>query len=449
MILPRKHQAELMHFHRTSPHLGTLAYHGMGLGKTLSTLWLAREHIQKLVALGVEFPKFMVILPKSAIPTWKVECHKHCPDIYRHMVIYPYSQLHHAIKTVKMMDVRMIVFDESHYLKSPETNRIETLAAFLREVGSVSGKFEHGRILMLTGTPMPNGAHELYTTWALCIGKDLAHAADLLVDKVRFDKWKINFSQRKEKKWKAGWGKNKREQTGSSFEGVQNIEMLQSLLGPVIHYKRVTDCIDLPKKQEIHVNLGLEDDRLLKDADLEKPEAYMALVERLARAKTPHAIEWVQTYLNADKNEPLLVFAMNRYPLEMLIEKFPKDVRMITGSETGAERAQNLKDFQEGKYRVLAMTYKCGSESLNLQNCKVSLYCGYAWCDSTIKQAIARTWRSGQQQESLHYFLVSGYNDSKILDLVRAKEEATNLVEDMLQETSAIELEVSYLDSLI
>jgi SNF2 family DNA or RNA helicase len=440
LIKPRIHQSDLMNFHSSSKMLGTLAWHGMGLGKTLSTLWLAREHMARLRQQGVKAPKFLVIVPKSAIPTWKVECHNNTPDILGSMVIYPYSQLHHAIKSIKYMDIRMLVFDESHYLKSPATNRIEALSKFLVELGKISGKFQNGRVILLTGTPMPNSAAELYTSWAICTSPNLQEAADRLMDSTRFENWKKSFSKKKEIAWSKGRGARKKSMKANKWEGVANESMLQKLLAPFVHYRRVEDCIDLPDKQEIAIDLGLPDDRLLADADIEAPEAYMALLERLARAKTPYMMDWVRDYLDAG-NQQLLVFANYRFPLEELKEKYPNDVRMITGSETGAERALNLKEFKEGKFRVLAMTFKCGSESLNLQNAFVSLYHGYPWTDGAVKQAMARTHRSGQEKKTLHYFLTSGHNDQRILSLVRSKEEATTKVEDMLLETVKLTLD--------
>jgi len=440
LIKPRAHQEELMAFHKTSGMQGTLAWHDMGLGKTLTSLWLAREHLAELRAGGVKNPKFMVILPKSAIPTWKVECHKNTPDLTNSMIIYPYSQLHHAIRSIKYADIRMIIFDESHYLKSPETNRIEALAKFIEELGSVNGKFDKGRIMMLTGTPMPNSATELFTSWVLCTSPNLAETAKRLRDKDRFENWKKSFSKKKEQTWKVGRGKQQKVKHGNKWEGVANEDKLQKLLTPFVHYKKSKDCISLPDAIEIPIDLGLEDDKLLADANIEAPEAYMALLERLARAKCPYMMEWVGDYLHAG-DQQLLVFANYRFPLEELKEKYPKHVRMITGSETGAERAQNLKDFQEGKYRVLAMTFRCGSESLNLQNAFVSLYHGYPWTDSMVKQAMARTKRSGQKNKTLHYFLTSGMNDQRILSLVRAKEEATTVVETMIKKNQELTLD--------
>jgi SNF2 family DNA or RNA helicase len=436
MIKPRAHQLEAMNFHKTNPYIGTLLWHGMGLGKTLTTLWLARDHMAKMRAQGVPAPKFMIILPKSAVPTWRVECHKHTPELVRDMIIYPYSQLSKAFKMLSYVDIRMIAFDESHYLKSPETDRVKTLCDFLNKLGTTGGMFKGGRILMLTGTPMPNSASELYTTWALCSTSGLTESANRLSDNSRFDKWKRTFAQAKEKTWKTRYG----QERGTSYEGVANSDKLQQLISPITHYRRVSDCIDLPNKEEIYIDLGLEDDRLLKDADIEKPEAYMAVLERLSRAKTPYLMDWVKDYL-ATGNQQLLVFSNYVEPLRELKEKYSKDVVLITGDETGTERAMNLKAFQDGNIRVIAMSYKCGSESLNLQNAFVSLYHGYPWTDSAVKQAMARTHRQGQSKRTLHYFLTSGQNDSRILSLVRKKEEATTEVEDLLLVASVVSLD--------
>jgi len=431
LYTPRKHQLEFRNFHRNSGRLGSLAWHGMGLGKTTSGLWEARQTLYEARQSGATSPLCLVICPKSAINTWKKECDSQTPDIFRQVKIVPYSQLHNAIKSVAMMDVRMIIFDESHYLKSPKTSRVKTLAAFLHKIGTTGNCFKGGRIIMATGTPMPNGAHEIFTSWAICCAHNLVQASEWLLDGKRYENWEAGFTESKTVSWEEGWGKNKRKKTGTVHVGAAHEDMLQQLLSPFVHFKRVSDCVDLPPKQEIHVDLNLPDDKLLKDANIERPEPYMALVERLSRAKTPHMLDWVEDYLTKGQ-ENLLVFAMNRAPLEALKAKFPNDVRMLTGSEKESERVQNFEDFKAGKFRVLAMTYKCGSESLNLQNCRVSLYHGWLWTDSGLKQAIARTYRQGQAGSTLHYFLTSGENDSRMLNIIRGKEEATTRVEDGL-----------------
>lgn len=447
LFIPKAHQIDASHFHRkTGPYLGwpqmmgTLLWHGMGLGKTVESLIEAQEVITSLRKAGVVSPKFMVIVPKSAVPTWKAECMKFTPGIYRDMVIYPYSQLHHAKKNLQYMDVRMLVFDESHYLKSPETDRIQVLADFLEAIHQKNG-FKGGRIIAATGTTMPNGAQELYTSWALCCAPDLMETAKRLRDMKRYENWKYSFSKKKQKKFERGRGKYKREEIKHTWEGVENEDLLQKLLSPFVHFRRVEDCLDLPEKREIPYDLAIPDDRLLKDANIEEPEAYMALLEKLARAKTPYMLDWIDDYLKGC-DEPLIVFAMYRFPIEELQQKFGKHVRLITGAESGQIRAQNLADFQAGKYRILAMTFKAGAESLNLQNCRTTLYHGYPWTNDTLKQAMARTYRQGQRNMTLHHFLTSGENDMRILDIVLRKAAATRTVEDLLLRAQGVPMSV-------
>ncbi|MCK4500124.1 DEAD/DEAH box helicase, partial [Candidatus Babeliales bacterium] len=374
---------------------------------------------------------------KSAIPTWKTECASQTPDLLSHMILVPYSQLHHIVHRVKYADIRLICYDEVHYLKSPDTKRVRDLANLLEAIGSVNGKFEYGRTITMTGTPMPNGAHELYTTWVLCTSPNLVEAASRLRDEEKFKQWKTTFSQRKERvfmKYNAKLGK-KVENSGSTHQGVANEEMLNQLLKEFVHFVRTEDCMDLPESVDNYIDLELEDDKLLEDADIDKPEAYMAILERLARAKAPYMFEWVKDFLAAG-SEQLIVFSSYTKPIRQLKEKFKKDVTIITGAEDDYERAESILAFQQGKIRVLAMSYKCGSESLNLQNAQHSLYAGFPWHRGALDQAMARTKRGGQKHTTFHNFLMSGFNDQNILRMVRKKGQATDKVENLLLDNS-------------
>lgn len=443
-LTPRQHQLELINFHESNGCLGTLAWHGMGLGKTLSALWAALTHIKNLQSKGVKAPKVLILCPKSAIVTWREEIRKNVKELFPHVHIYAVSSVHHAISRLKYIDTRFIIIDESHALKSPTTDRIKVMATLLRELGTRGNCFRDGRIKLLTGTPMPNGAHELYTSWALCTSPNVTVAADRILDPKRYEEWSQSFAGKKQKTFWKGKGKKttRNEAVGTNDEQVGN---LCTLLSQFTHYRRVQDCLDIPEAHEHHVNLNLPDDKLLEDADIEKPEAYMALVERLSRAKTPHMLGWIQQFMRLNPGTQLIVFAMHRAPLDEIVNYFGKQyVRLITGRENRKERDQNIFDFKAGRFPIFGMTFKCGSESLNLQNAYCSLYHGYPWTDATLRQAMARTYRSGQQRETQHYFLTSGYNDSRILSLVRAKQEATTAVEDRL-----IEMEKSRIDRAI
>ena len=442
ILKPRKHQQELMDFHHASKMMGTLVWHDMGLGKTLSSLWMARRQIKNIRDQDPEGrvnPKFMVICPKSAELTWKAECSKNTPDILNSMILAPFSQLHNLISRVKYADIRFIIFDESHYIKSPSTNRVAHLAEMLKEIGSVNGEFDQGRLLCLTGTPMPNGAHEIFTSWCLCCAPNLMEAAKWLQDPLKYTQWKETFSQKKAKsfdRYDKTQGKKVKVER-STHQGVANEDMLNQILKEFVHHRQAEDCLDMPDKTPVYIDLNLPDDRLLADANIEEPEAYMALLERLSRAKAPYMFKWVKDFLDTT-SEQLIVFSSYTTPLRELQEKHPKHVRVITGAESGEERANAVRAFQAGELRCLSMSFKCGSESLNLQNSCHTLYHGYPWTDGGLRQAMARTYRSGQKRKSFHYFLTSGNNDQRILGIVQRKAQATSTVQDLLKQNENI-----------
>lgn len=434
IITPRPHQLDFAAFHRSHNHLGSFMYHKMGSGKTITGLWEARYHLACMKNTAPA-AKFLVLCPKSAQLTWKNECAKNTPDLLKHMICLPFSQLKKAALRVKYSDVRFIIIDESHNLKSMETDRMVDLVAMLISLRDSIGGFRGGRLLCLTGTPMPNHAGEVYSTWALCGAKDLSTAIQLLSNQTRFKQWRGTFANSETKVIPARknklTGTRMRGGVAESWKGIQNVDMFMDLMRPITHY---VEDIGTKEPTIVPVDLGLADDKLLEDADMSKPDMYMKLNHDLSVAKIPYMFDWVEQFL---KNMPdqLLIFSMYTDPLRRLQNKFPGMIALITGDESDAERKRNVQAFQSGQLRVIAMSYKCGSESLNLQNAKYSLYHGYPWTDATVKQAMARTNRQGQQAETtFHYFLFSGINDHKNLQRVLAKEEATNILEAGLRE---------------
>lgn len=435
---PKKHQLQYIDLLKKTKYLGLLAYHGMGSGKTFTALTYTREHLASVRQQGHPSPKFMVIPPKSAIITWQKESRLHTPDIYRDMLIVPFSQLSKAPQLIRYYDIRVLIVDESQFLKSPTTDRIKFMAETLKALRDSPTGFKDGKIIFLSGTPMMNHAGELFTTWAMLSSTNLTDAIRRMLDEKDYDKWLKNFCKKKTNTWTR---RNGTEDSGSAYKGVDNVELLNTLLAPITHYVPIEECTDLPPCAEIDIDIGHSDDKLLADANIEDEEAYMAQLERLARAKTPYALQWVQDFIHST-NEQLVVFSTFKFPILELKEKFPKDVVLVTGDESSGERIANIDAFQKGNKKIIAMTYKAGSDSLNLQNAYKTLYCGYPWNESTINQAKARTHRTGQTKHTQHYFIYSGENDRRIRNLVNDKGAAVREVESKMLENRKKEIDL-------
>lgn len=433
-LKPRQHQDEFVSLIMQSQYMGLIAFHGMGLGKTYTALMIAERKIGEARAQGYVSPKFIIFCPKSAVTTWNDECSKLMPHLKRDMIVIPYSQMKNAIKKVagSVFPYVFIGLDECHYLKTPDTERIKDFSKFLSTLAKTKYGF-NGKCMPMTGTPIPNNAAEIYTMWALCTSKNLSEASERLVDMTNFETWRSLFTVRNEVNFKR---KSNLVPGGfiscsaTTYKGVAEEDKLHQLIAPITHFKRVQDCVDLPPAQRQFLDIDIPDDKLLEKADISMPDAYMSKLERIATCKTPYMVEWVRNFLTLP--EQLVVFSLFTAPLRILAQTFPNEVRLITGRESSAERAKNIKDFQEGKFKIIAMSYKAGSESLNFQQARNTFYLNFPWNDDTLEQAIARTSRSGQMSTTNHYFMMSGENDRRCYDRVLEKRDANEKVRSRL-----------------
>lgn len=443
-----EHQKSAVDFIDNTTYQGALLWHEMGLGKTVSALFSLRNLIAKLKGGGCSNPKVICLLPKSMLNQWKAETQKFAPDIFSNIIFLPYSQLKKAKGLIMYYDVRALVLDESHYIKTQGTNRVNELVELLTAIHGSHGSFKGGKIICLSGTPMLNHAGEIYTTWALLASPNIEKSAQLLVDGKRYEMWKQSFTRAKEKSWSTRFGGKK---YGTSAEGVANNDKLNKLIGPIIHLRKASDCLDLPPKQVIPIDLGLPDDRLLADAGKDgilDEESYMKILSELAKAKTTHAIDWIRNFLS-QSSEQLIVFCPYKFPLEEIQKVFKNKCMLYTGAQSTGERKEAMDAFKNGSARIALGTYKAMGVGLNMQFAHTTLYLGYPWTSGDVDQAMARTDRMGQQGRTLHYFLMSGANDHRILNLVKSKEEMIQVVEGGLKEYEYRDLSNLGIDSFL
>jgi SNF2 family DNA or RNA helicase len=90
------------------------------------------------------------------------------------------------------------------------------------------------------------------------------------------------------------------------------------------------------------------------------------------------------------------------------LESIPKGTHKITGEENLKERRNIIKEFKDGKFQVLYLTYGCGAYGLNLQFCKNIIFAEQVWDYALQVQAEARIYRLGQAKEVAYYTLYCG-----------------------------------------
>lgn len=435
-IAPRQHQLDLKDALLNAKGLGVVGYHGMGLGKTYTAILAARNIITRLRPIHGDLVKVVVICPKSAILTWKQELAKFAPDLIPYFVIVPYSQLKKFNMRISKSSFHyaLLVLDECHYIKNPLANRTLDFAYMLQ----IMSPTFHGKILPLTGTPIPNDAAEIYVNFWIVASPNVNMAIGKILDTRAFEKFREMFTHEsqasiKVKDFKSPSGFSYRQVT--SYKGVANEEKFHQLIAPYVHYRRAEDCIDMPEKQVIPVRLEIPDDAMLKGANMEMPDAYMSKLERIATAKTPYAVAWLEEFFKLD--EQIVIFSLFTKGLRVLEQTFQGKIKLITGRESQVERAQTIIAFQTGKLKAIAMSYGAGAESLNLQNARNTLYLNFPWHDDKLAQAMARTHRSGQVNRTNHYFLFSGENDEACYNRVLQKRSFNESLRTRLREGTA------------
>jgi SNF2 family DNA or RNA helicase len=169
---PRPYQAEIVKKGIAEPYVG--AFLDMGLGKTI----IALSIVERLAYRELAINKVLIVAPKTVVQgVWQDEADKwaHTTKIRVIEVLGSVRQRERALRTPgvvyainyenlawlcgyynhaldKVFD--MIIFDESSKMKSPSSIRFKVMKTAAEYVS---------RILLLTGTPAPNGYMDLWS----------------------------------------------------------------------------------------------------------------------------------------------------------------------------------------------------------------------------------------------------------------------------------------------
>lgn len=138
--------------------------------------------------------------------------------------------------------------------------------------------------------------------------------------------------------------------------------------------------------------------------------------------------EIVKILLRIPKGEKILVFSMFTSALDLLVDavqEADKDYTLlqVDGDVTGKEREYRLSRFRDDpEVRALFMSYRVGSEGLNITEATHVLCIEPWWTDAVHNQAIARCHRSGQVHKvNVHNVYIENSIENRILALCQKK----------------------------
>lgn len=137
------------------------------------------------------------------------------------------------------------------------------------------------------------------------------------------------------------------------------------------------------------------------------------------------------------KNEKVLIFSSFTRALRLIrnaVEDSLPDVvtEQMDGTTPLCERNDILKKFRENDDpQVLFLSYKVGSEGLNLARANHVICVEPWWTFATVRQAVARAWRSGQTREVNVYSVHAKDSiEDRVVELCDLKRQIANMCID-------------------
>ncbi|RJQ78829.1 DEAD/DEAH box helicase [Pseudonocardiaceae bacterium YIM PH 21723] len=364
----------------------------MGLGKTVQALAVCAH----LSAHGQH--RFLVVCPASVQINWLREIEKHTN-------LEPYS-LHGrdrdtaaaewahrggvAVTTFNTLgsldpqfltEVALLVVDEAHYVKNPDTRR----AGYIR---AMIGRSQ--RTLFMTGTPMENRVEEFRR---LVEYLQPAVAARISADDV-----------------------------------LAGARAFRRAVAPVYLRRNQEDVLtELPAKIEVEewVSPSRDDDRHYYDAVVSKN--MMAMRRAAYRAADSAKLDRLREIVEeaVEDGRKVLVFSFFHEVLDAIQKSLSVPVYgPVTGKNSSAVRQRKVEEFtsHRGGAALLGQITALG-EGLNIQAASVVILAEPQWKPSAEDQAIARAYRMGQVRPvQVYRLLAKGTVDERVREILERKQ---------------------------
>lgn len=456
-----KHQKEWMVWCATRSK--ALLTAEMGLGKTLMALqWMMLHRVT---------PKdVLVICPSSLIYNWVNEFKKFTgADAIAvtgtaqrrlsllkqegiHVVNYEFFTLNVAARE-SLGAKCVVVLDESHKIKNPSSERAKVLH-----------RYTHTRthILLLTGTPISQGAHDYYSQF---------RAIDSRLLGASFTAFKSRYCEQQQIPG-APFGVRK-------ITGYKNLDELNKIIAPYSFTRLKKDCLDLPEKTytKHYVELSAEQARFYKQLKTEmaafvngaddSPVLAQNILTRMLRlsqvtqgfVSIAPLDEPENTTLHEFKENPKLkalaeiIDDIPEYESIVIMCRFTHDVAAVMsmlekekirccrvdGQVPSMERFQCIEGFQEGKFRVLVGQIQVAGVGITLTRANKMIFFSNDYSLVNRLQAEDRIHRIGQIGESCTYIDIVAKDtiDEHVIKALQGKSEVASQLTDLRKHFSA------------
>ena len=386
----------------------------MGLGKTLQALIIAYLE-------GLKGKKTLFVVPAFLRLNWEIEIEKfskwyHYVSVIEKkseikefdprscMAIISYSAVEESESLFEWADI--VVADEAHYLKEILSKRTLKFHQYVYENTPE-------RLILLTGTPIPNGVTEFYSL-LLLLSYSLKPTNGLSIEKAfpTPESFYRNFAYERNYSVRVKGG----TRSITRYEGLKNKDELLKYLDKKYLRRRCKDVLDLPPLLERHVVAAYgENTKLLKafkEFNEEDKASDPTIKAKSALLKAPFTAKYAQNIIDSHQG-PVLVYTDHIKSCELIAETL--DCPHIKGDTPMKKRNELVKQFQAGELDALVITIGAGAEGMNLTRATNLVFNDLNWVPSKNDQVRKRFHRIGQTKRCMVHYVIGSVQDEKII----------------------------------
>lgn len=324
---------------------------------------------------------------------------------------------------IEALRAPVLITDECHQYKNSDAQRTKAIK-------HIAKKTKH--ILALSGTPILNRPIEMFNALSI-------------VEPKLFPSF-FKYAQKYCGAVYNGYGWD--------FKGSSNTQELHQVLTETIMIRRLKADVlkDLPPKMRTVVPMELTNDKEYKKAEnnfiawvrgtlgeekakkAKNAEALTKIGElkRLAvKGKIDACIEWIEDFL--ESGEKLVVFAVHKFVIDAIMEKFKNIAVKVDGSVSTQDRQGSVDAFQnDDRIRLFVGNIKAAGVGITLTKASSTCFLELEWTPGIHDQAEDRVHRIGQDADSVnaYYLLAAGTMEETIAELIDSKRRVLSQVLD-------------------
>lgn len=410
----------------------------MGLGKTI-------QAIATLEFLGDAYPA-VVVCPPTLVLNWKKEYEKWLPtravatiSNRKDFPTEPYDVLIVGYSNIKawenqLKNHRAVVFDESHYCKSPDAQRTKAAVAIAKTVPP------DGVVLCLTGTPVTNKPAE-YAPQLEILGKlkDFGgkwgfYRRYCAAFQDRFGQWNIdghsNLDELNDRLRGNCYIRRTKDQVMAELPAVRHNKILVdgSAAGLREYEKAEADIVKYLADRAAQIARELGESpgsaavRAKMRAERNEHLVRIGVLRKLAaRAKMGAVTEWVESVI--ESGNKVVVAAHHREIVDELASKYG-NLKIQGGMKVEEVEAHKAR-FQEQSVvdaPTIVLSIQAAKTGHTLTAAQDVLFVELPWSPADVDQTYSRCHRLGQKGSvTATYILCAGTIDEYIYNVIERK----------------------------